>query len=103
MEYKDLFCDKSRWTKDRRAVDKRGIAVSPCDSEAASWSLDGAIYKVNSGGADNFVKQRLSLIRAALALYPERADKVNVLAGFNDHRLTTFADVLKVIDFAGLI
>jgi hypothetical protein len=90
MKLRDILKTEKEWTKGHYARNKEDEPVSIYDVDACKFCLIGAYHRSNAS---------LSSIVAAISkLFPDRG----YVTEFNDHRETTFDDVCKVIELAGV-
>lgn len=83
-----LLQDPNRWTKGLHARDAADLPALPSSVHAVRWCLVGAIQKVSEGDRD----------REAQLLNRFWSVHCGYLSIFNDHHLTTHAEVLNLID-----
>lgn len=113
MKYKtirELFSDRSRWTKNSIAKDKNGKSVHADEGEAVSFCLLGAVYHVygysdrgHGWGSSSKSHEVISKInRKLVKSFPKRiyslvrGDAIN-LHFFNDNDITKFEEILEVV------
>jgi hypothetical protein len=109
MTIRKLFSSYRKWIQgtDARVAPPVGASrVLPQSDNAACWCLRGAVikcYPTKRKRAEVITKLVLSID----ALFPKRLmsiagiyNREDIVIGFNDHRNTRFADVLKVVRHA---
>lgn len=91
-----LLKARSRWTQGVYAQNRAGNSVNPGSVDAVSFCLRGAVDRLYPKQVDS--DEAATKIKAAIReLFPQRSP---TLIGFNDSRVTTHADVLKVVNAA---
>ena len=107
----ELLNKATRWTKYTFAKTRDGVRVTPSRliEEADCFCLEGALmYVLNRNiSVCRRSEQFGKLKKAILELFPERARTPENLPNcavfaFNDHPDTTFEDVRKVVELAGV-
>jgi hypothetical protein len=90
----NILSDESKWTKHASARDANEKPIRVTHEAACKWCINGAIWKSSQGfDQNNFIAER---IRGSIhKLFPDRYH--GTIFGFNDHKDTTFEDVVKVI------
>jgi len=100
MKISELLTDESKWCKGSFAKTAYGFETTCNNPDACQWCLLGARYTANLTRGEND-----ALIDAVLALYPNRCGiyrDTDSLVRFNDHPNTTFDDIKRVLEHAGL-
>ena len=117
---KELLADPERWIKGVSAVDESGNDVMTGSLNAACWCLYGGINEVYPWDIDDqpsflkwrdVMKQVADVIRQT-PIYPEFLDDIkesivtdsddSVIMFFNDHPETSHADVVGIVEKAGI-
>ncbi len=97
QEYKtlqELFADPTRWTKGANARNFKGFSVSPIESEAKCFCLNGGFTKIY--GYKHNGPLYLKLLIAIREMGHDH------LASFNDSPITTIEDIQAVVKIANL-
>ncbi len=95
MRLTQLFSDASKWTKGHGARTQSDAGIFYDSPEACKWCLVGGVAKCYFGSAD--YQEALECVRMAIKkLFPGFPTVIS----FNDHKDTTFEDVVKVIKLA---
>lgn len=92
MKIKDLFKDKSNWTKCANARTKEGKAVCVTSPHAASWCLLGACFKVYGSSLEATDK-----FRHQVNYYLKRERTAGV-TNWNDAPERTFEEIYKLVN-----
>lgn len=95
MLVKELLKNKFCWTKNTSARNLHSVRVSPATKDACQFCL-GAAIDITGNIEDNWVKVEVAIRE----LFPTRTDGFGTISSFNDHPLTTFEDVLLVLEKA---
>lgn len=103
MKLSEILTDESKWTKGCVARNRLGDSVLASSPKACRFCLAGVISRLaGDKGYGEVIRGILSeeISRA----YPGRVGTLAwfILEQFNDHPDTTFADVMKVIQDAGV-
>lgn len=93
MTIKDILTDESKWHKGDLAVNSKGVDVSPDDPDACKFCLLGALKKAYGDNEEEYPKKLSNLYEA---------NNFEGIIGFNDHPSTTFADVMALVEKAGV-
>jgi hypothetical protein len=89
MKILDLLNRRTKWTQFTRARNKQGDRVPPCDPKAVCWCLIGAAEKCYPTPVERQkVFDRISEALNGKALF---------ISHFNDHSLTTFAHIRRIL------
>lgn len=91
----ELLADPKRWTKNHSARDATGTPCIVDDKHAACWCLYGALVKV-------YGKNTLAFDKARCALELSTPIRAYGITGWNDNKFRTHADVLRVVQEAGI-
>lgn len=98
MKLRDILKTEKDWTKGYYARNSEGLKVLPDSGEAVCYCISGAICASGTGYASTEM-----VTNAIKALFPERVHpEGHAVPEFNDHPETTFDDVCKVIELAGV-
>jgi hypothetical protein len=96
MKVKELLKDPSAWTQGVYARDAAGARVDPQDEKACRFCLLGAVRRCYPAEGRSEVYLKLALAVAA------RTGKTAWFSDFNDDKATTHADILAVVEQAGV-
>lgn len=91
----ELLADPKRWTKNYSARDATGTPCMVEDKCAVRWCLYGALTKIYGENAQAFAKAIDALTRNNLI-------RVYSITGWNDNEFRTHAEVLRVVQEAGI-
>jgi len=94
MKVSDILCDESKWTKGALAKDKNGNKVDIHCPDAVCYCIMGAF-----GKAREF---KNSIHKVWDSIYNIYGNKYKDIPDFNDSSDTTFEDIKKVLERAGL-
>lgn len=92
MKMKELFKNKSMWTKGALARDKNKDVISPISSDACSWCLKGGLMKCYQDEVI-FDKIQMCILKYIQEKYPSFSN----LPNWNDATRRTFEDVSKLV------
>ena len=98
MTVAELLDSPEKWTRKISARDENGDYVEYDSAWAVCWCLDGAIARCYS--ADQWERAWDAISEAITELYGNERPCETV--SFNDHTGTTFADIRRVIERAGV-
>jgi hypothetical protein len=97
LKLREVLTDETKWIKGNYAVDAHGLRTPAYAPTAVCFCIVGAVRRCYD--SDN--PTAISALRdAARQLYPNRIGET--VSSFNDHPDTTFEDVVKVIELAGV-
>lgn len=97
MTVRELLSDPERWTKGAWALNQAGAEVNAISSDAKCWCLVGAISRCYRTDDEQQPIRDASAKVKALIL-----DRHATIVDFNDSPKTTHADILAVLDEAGI-
>lgn len=92
---RDLFYDRSRWTRDRPARNTEGQPVSARDDAAVCWCLTGAFHRF--AVTDEVYRAAVGVMKNVVPPVKKYGSKSPV-ADFND--VCTHAEMLAALDAA---
>lgn len=96
MKLRDILKTEKDWTKGYFARAEDGEKVEIDDTSATCYCLIGAMDKANLRSFSE------AMCESVKKLFPERTQHGHPIVIFNDHPETTFDDVCKVIELAGV-
>jgi hypothetical protein len=91
MTIKDVLTDESKWHKGDLAMSPTGARVSPNSPSAFKFCLLGALEKCYTG--EEYEEKKAKLYEA---------NQCFSIVLFNDSPSTTFADVMALVEKAGV-
>lgn len=98
MTLSEWFTDESRWIQNTGAKNRDGFQCPYYDPQVSAYCLYAAVIVFC---VKDFTNTRTKLVKAIEAAFPDRVG-LSTIVRFNDHKDTTFEDIKKVIEMAGL-
>lgn len=99
MKIRDILKSRSNWTRFVLARTNTGVLASVFASDACSFCLSGALQRAYPEATAAINAER-KLKEAIKHLFPSRP--CESISAFNDCSSTTFEDVCRVVDWAGV-
>ena len=96
----ELFSDPKRWTQNRYARNKEGIATPIKDENAVCWCIIGGVYKLYDGPDQLRVEMKIRDVIAKKENSPN-PNWISVTE-WQDHPNRTLQEVLEVLKEAGV-
>ncbi len=106
MTVRGILSDRSKWTTKWYARTAEGSPCQTSGKEAVCWCIHGAIERCYGDQTDEAVTALKKVREAIEDLFPDYRcvddPDSHIVYNFNDCSITTFADVVEVLELANV-